>query len=294
MKNWHYALLVFLGGCCYGILSTFVKLAYSVGFSPSEVTGSQYFLGTILIWSAVLFTKKKKLNLKQILKIMMCGIPFGLTGIFYYHSLKTLNASLAIIFLFQFVWIGALFDWIFNKKKPGKQKLVSIIILLIGSFLAANIFVQKNYTFSLEGTIFGILAALSYTTFIFFSSSVEKDTPPVLKSALLSTSALVVIFLLFPPSFLFHFHILRGLIPYGLILGIFGVVFPPILFSIGMPKVEPSLGTILPASELPVATIMSSIVLSEYVNPSQWFGVILILIGIIVGNVVYERKAVEA
>lgn len=50
MKLWHYALIVFLGGCCYGILSTFVKLAYSAGFSTPEVTGAQYFFGTVLSW----------------------------------------------------------------------------------------------------------------------------------------------------------------------------------------------------------------------------------------------------
>ncbi|HHY25507.1 MAG TPA: EamA/RhaT family transporter, partial [Desulfitobacterium dehalogenans] len=108
MKSWHYALTVFLGGCCYGMLSTIVKLAYSAGFPSSVVTGAQYFFGTILIWSLVLVTKEKKLTLKQALKLLAAGIPFGLTGTFYYQSLQTLNASLAIIFLFQFVWIGTL------------------------------------------------------------------------------------------------------------------------------------------------------------------------------------------
>ncbi|GKS13122.1 hypothetical protein YDYSY3_41220 [Paenibacillus chitinolyticus] len=62
MKLWHYALIVFLGGCCYGILSTFVKLAYTAGFTVSAVIGGQYFFGAVLTWLAVLFTKKKKLT----------------------------------------------------------------------------------------------------------------------------------------------------------------------------------------------------------------------------------------
>ena len=98
MKLWHYALLVFFGGCCYGILSTFVKLAYAAGFTVTEVTGGQYFFGTVLTWIVVLFTKKNKLTVKQTSKLILSGIPFGLTGIFYYQSLQTLNASLAIIF----------------------------------------------------------------------------------------------------------------------------------------------------------------------------------------------------
>lgn len=293
LKKWHYALIVFLGGCCYGILSTFVKLAYSAGFSSTEVTGGQYFFGTVLIWCVALFTKKKKLSLKQILKLLLCGLPFGLTGLFYYQSLKTLNASLAIIFLFQFVWIGAIFDWIFNKKKPSKQKLMSIGIVLIGSALAANVFSQKEGIFSWQGSIWGLLAAFTYTGFIFISSSVEKDTPPVLKSALLSTGALIVIFLLFPPKFLLDFSVLKGLTQYGLILGGFGVVLPPLLFSIGMPHVGPGLGTILSASELPMAVTLSSLVLSERVTWMQWIGVIIIFAAIIDCNIRSEKDDEE-
>lgn len=290
LKKWHYALIVFFGGCCYGVLSTFVKLAYSVGFSSTEVTGGQYFFGTLLIWCVVLFTKKKKLSFKQILKLLLSGIPFGLTGLFYYQSLKTLNASLAIIFLFQFVWIGAIFDWIFNKKKPSKQKLMSIGIVLIGSVLAANVISLKEGSFSWQGAIWGLLAAFTYTGFIFLSGSVEKDTPPVLKSALLSTGALIVVFLLFPPRFLFDLSVLKGLTQYGLILGGFGVVLPPLLFSIGMPHVGPGLGTILSASELPVAVTLSSLVLSEHVTWIQWIGVILIFAAIMGSNIKSEEN----
>lgn len=293
LKKWHYALIVFLGGCCYGILSTFVKLAYSAGFSSPEVTGGQYFFGTVLIWCAALFTKKKKLSLKQTLKLVLSGIPFGLTGLFYYQSLKTLDASLAIIFLFQFVWIGAIFDWIFNKKKISKQKLMSISIVLIGSVFAAGVISHKGGIFSWQGAIWGLFASFTYTVFIFLSSSVEKDTPPVLKSALLSTGALIVVFLLFPPKFLFDFSVLKGLTQYGLILGLFGVCLPPLLFSIGMPHVGPGMGTILSASELPVAVTLSSLVLSEHVNLMQWMGVILIFIAIIGSNISSEKDDIE-
>lgn len=294
LKNWHYAFIVFLGGCCYGVLSTFVKLAYSAGFSAPEVTGGQFFFGTVLIWIVFLFSKKRKLTFKQIFILLLSGIPSGLTGLFYYQSLKTLDASLAIIFLFQFVWIGTIFEWIFHKKRPSQKKLVSIAILLIGSGLAANIVSQEGTVLSWQGIIWGLLASLMFTTFIFLSGSVEKDTPPVLKSALLSAGALIVVFALYPPTFLFDFSVLSDLAPYGLFLGLFGVALPPLLFSIGMPHVGLGLGTILTASELPVAIFMSSIVLSEYVSWPQWIGVLLILGGILSGNIRCKKGKVDS
>lgn len=285
MKVWHYAWLVFLGGCCYGILSTFVKLAYAAGYTVSAVTGGQYLIGAALTWVAVLFIPAKKITFIQAAKLLLSGIPFGLTGIFYYQALQTLHASLAIVLLFQFVWIGALLEWAFQKKKPTKNKLISIALLLLGSVLAANLLSQEHMSLSLEGSIWGLLAAFSFSTFIFLSSSVEKATPPLLKSALLATGGLITVFTVFPPTFLMHGDIVWGLLPYGLALGVFGVFLPPLLFSIGMPHVGSGLGTILTASELPVVIAMSAFVLREPISLLQWIGVMIILAGIVSSNI---------
>ncbi|MGM0879257.1 MAG: EamA family transporter [Bacillota bacterium] len=292
MKTWHYALVVFIGGCCLGILSTFVKLAYSAGYLMVEVTGSQVLFGTLIIWIVTIFAKKTRTNFIQTLKIILAGIPMGLTGLLYYQSLQTLDASLAIIFLFQFIWIGTLIEWIFYKKRPSSGKILSIVILLSGSILAAGLFVESVKSVSWQGVVWGMLAASTFSIFILFSSIIGKNVPAIQKSALLSTGSMIVTFLVFPPVFLFDLPTLIGVTPYGLILGIFGVVLPPLCFSIGMPYVGPGLGTILTASELPVAVIMSAFVLSEDVSLLQWTGVALILGGIIISNTNQMKETV--
>lgn len=290
MKLWHYAFIVFLGGCCYGILSTFVKLAYGAGFSAPEVTGAQYLFGAVMCWLFVGFGKKKTLTSRQVIKLLLSGIPFGMTGIFYYQSLQTVNASLAIVLLFQFVWIGALYERVLQKKKPGKRKLVSIGILLVGSLLAANVFTQNGFSLTWQGAAWGLSAAATFAMFVFLSGSVAREASPILKSALLSTGGVITVFAVFPPAFLLNLDVLAGLTPYGLILGLFGVVLPPLLYSIGMPHIGSGMGTIMTASELPMAVIMSSLVLGEQVGWLQWTGVLIILGGIAYSNI-RTRKA---
>jgi drug/metabolite transporter (DMT)-like permease len=284
MKAWHYAILVFLGGCCYGVLSTFVKLAYSAGYRVAEVTGVQFLFGAILIWSLVLMTKRQNLTINKTYKLLLSGIPLGLTGVFYYYSLQTLQASQGIVFLFQFVWMGTFLEWLIYKNKPSKGKIASIVLLILGSILAAGVLIQGGKLPSWQGTMWGILSALSYAVFIFLSSSVEKDAPQILKSALLSTGGLLVVMVIFPPIYLFKLPVLIGVAPYGLFLGLFGVALPALLFSIGMPFIGPGLGTILASSELPVTVTMSAFILSEPISIFQWLGVILIFCGIIIGN----------
>ena len=73
--------------------------------------------------------------------------------------------------------------------------------------------------------------------------------------------------------------------------GFFGSLVPPVLFNIGMPKVGSGLGTILSASELPTAVMMSTLILHEAVTYSQWFGVIMILCGIAFPNI--QKRSVR-
>lgn len=291
MQTWRYALIVFLGGCCYGALSTVVKLAYAAGFSPSEVSGIQYTFGTLLCWFFyALSSNRQKLGWRRGFKLLALGLPFGLTGILYYQSLQTLDASLAIIFLFQFVWVGTLLDWLFNKNRPTPKKLLSILILLAGSVLATDAFSRSGARFSFEGAAWALLAALTFASFIFISSAVERSVSPLQKSAYFCLGGSVVVWLLLRPISLLDPVTVVQLAPYGAFLGLVGVVLPPILFAIGMPYVGPGLGTMLTASELPVAITLSALILAERVNLVQWGGVLAILTGILVANISLKRR----
>ena len=100
----------------------------------------------------------------------------------------------------------------------------------------------------------------------------------------MTTGAALFIFIVLQPEFLMNEALKNGLLKYGLIMGFFGSLVPPLLFNIGMPKIGSGLGTILSASELPTAVLMSTLVLHEAVTFSKWIGVIVILIGIAYPN----------
>ncbi|MCJ7983255.1 DMT family transporter [Priestia sp. OVL9] len=236
MKILNYALLVFLGGCSYGVVSTFVKLGYSEGFRLSEVTGSQYFFGAIMLWAIAIFVPKDRLQCKQWFTLAIGGIPMGLTGIFYNQALGYINASFAIILLLQFTWISMILQYVFTKEAPSRKSLISTIIILFGSVLASG-FLQTGIIFSLAGIGWGILAAVSFSSFIFISGNTNIPVHPIYKSAIMTTGASLLIFISLPPVFLINGALTDGLFMYGLLTGFFGSLVPPILFNIGMPKV---------------------------------------------------------
>lgn len=279
-----YHFIVFFAGACYGILSTFVKIAYAHGLTLTDVSGTQCFFGMAFLWMAVLFSKKVRVTPFHVITLGLTGIPMALTTIFYYHSLETLSASMAVVFLFQSIWMGSVVEAVLARHLPSKGKMISILCCLTGTILAAGLIEGgADFTFS-SGMIFGLLSALSYTAVITASSLLGEGLTPSMKGALMATGDTIFTYMILPPAFFLFPDTWSTLLPFGLLLGIFGVALPPFLLSWGMPHVGPALGSILVSAELPVALLMALVVLGESITWIQWAGILFIGLGIVIGN----------
>ncbi|MGC4377650.1 DMT family transporter [Fictibacillus sp. Mic-4] len=290
MGKLKYSLLVLLGGFSYGLLSTVIKLGFVDGFSIQELIGGQYLFGWFGLLFIVLFFSRHQVSKKQLFTLLAVGTTMSMTGICYGFAVEKLSASIAVVFLFQFTWIGVLIEAIANKAFPGHDKILSIIILFIGTLLAGGLLEGLAKNFSISGMLFGLLAAVSFAFYIFASGRVATNVPTYTKSFFMTTGASVIICIVFPPTFLTNGVLQAGLWKYGLFLGLFGVIIPIVCFSIGMPKIDTGIGTILGAFELPTAIVASITFLNEAVSALQWAGIVLILIGIITPHYLSLRK----
>lgn len=273
-------LYVFLGACSYGVLSTFVKLAYQAGFLPGDVVGAQMFFGVVLMVIPWMFMRRSVKTPKQWLQLISVGFTVGFTGIFYYASLQFMDASIAIVLLFQFTWMGVLLEALLERRWPSRDKWFVLVLLFAGTFFAAGVNGSDVQSFSVLGVILGLLSALSYALFILFSGKVATTVDAWSRSTLMSIGSLLTVIVTYRPTFLWSGALLEGLWVWGLLLAIFGVLISTLLFNLGVPRIGVGLATILGSAELPMAVLTSSIVLGEAVSAWQWFGVILILVAI--------------
>jgi drug/metabolite transporter (DMT)-like permease len=291
-KMLKYSSLVLLGACCYGFLSVIVKLAYKQGFSVSEVIGSQYLFGFLFILIPFLFSKKS-FSLKDTLYLAIAGTTTSLTSILYGKSLETIPASIAVVLLFQFTWIGIIIEAIANRKMPSKEKLFAIIILFIGTILAGGGSMNHLLALHPTGIIFGLLSAISFAFFIFVSGRVAVHLPSITRSFLMTSGAFLFLLFVLSPNFIVNGSLGNGLWKYGSLLGLFGVLLPVLLFSIGTPKIGAGLATILGAVELPTAVMASAFILNEYVSSIQIIGVLIILVGVAVPQLVQMKVRID-
>jgi len=294
MKKTQGAIAVFIGAASFGILSTFVKKAYEQGYNLGEVTGIQALLGASILWLLWLiwlaFGKKTKTSPPKpkspAWKILLSGVSTGAVSILYYKCVQLVPASLAIVLLMQYIWIGQLIEFIFFKARPDLKQILVIVLILLGTLFATGMIEEPLSSFSYEGLIYGLLAATAYSIFMIVNGRVGNDYSAVHKSAIMITGACALVFITLQPFTLFNLEILNGILPYGLLLALFGTVIPPFLFAYGLPKTGYSLGSVLSAVELPVAVCMSYLVLQESVSFLKWVGVFFILGVIIWKNLV--------
>lgn len=296
--------LVFLGACSFGILSTFVKLAYKEGFTVGDVTGIQVFFGFIVLWAIVLLRqlfggKRNCTSMKEKVKLVAMGTSSGLVSIFYYQCVQAVPASIAILLLMQFTWMSLVLEAIISRKLPSLLQVATVALVLLGTAMAGRLFSGSIPDFDLTGILYGLLSGFFYSLFLMINGKVGNSLHPTTKSALLLTGACLLIFAVFPPEFLVNGALAEGLFKWGLVLALFGTIIPPLFYAYGTPKAGLGLSAILSAAELPVAVLMSSVVLHEEVWAVQWLGVAIIVGAIILSNINSlrqgrRRKAVTA
>jgi drug/metabolite transporter (DMT)-like permease len=289
--------LVALGATSYGMLATFVKLAYKEGFTTAEVTSSQFIYGIIGILFINLFQRIKnnnsatKANSKNILHLMIAGTSMGMTSVFYYLAVKYIPVSIGIVLLMQTVWMGVLLEWFLDKKAPSIQKTLAVLVVIIGTAFAINIF-KINFNDTTidwtKGLFWGLLAAASFTTTMFTANKVALGISSAQRSLFMLLGGAIIVFGfgLYTQTTEFNFEIFTK---WGIVLALFGTIIPPMLLNAGFPLTGIGLGSIVSSLELPVSVLMAYFLLNEELQLIQWIGILLIILAIVIMNIQFNN-----
>lgn len=291
-----YFFIVFAGACCFGVLSTFVKLAYQEGYQTSQIAFLQAFIGATGLWFMHYLQNMRIdkpaiiVSFKNLYILLLTGIAIGLTTYVYYRSVYYINASLAIVILMQFTWLGILVEWLCFKVKPKRDHIIIVVVILCGTLMAGGALGKSTQVFSLKGIVLALLSSLLYACYIVANSRVGKGLPTIYKSAVIMTGSALGILFFNLEDLLYASYFDGRLIKWTAFLALFGTIIPPVLFTKGIPKIGAGLSSILMTAELPVAVVSAHFFLHEEMSFLQWFGVVCMLLAIIWMNL-SNRKA---
>lgn len=274
--------MVVIAASSYGILSTIVKVAMSNGFTAAEAVTSQYYTGFVLALLIYFVSHRTLPKLKGWKVLVLSGAFTAATGMVYGHSLNYLPASLAVVLLFQFTWIGMFLDCIANRRWLKRIEMISLLVLFGGTILAAGVIDADLSGIAWQGWAWGLGAAFCFSAFMFVNGKQVQGIDTSTRLLYVSFFAAIVITIFQTPEIVWNGQLFGGgLWVYGLLLGVFGIVMPIYLFSIAVPRVGSGLSSILSAMELPVAILVSVIVLNEKLTILQIAGIAVVLSGMI-------------
>lgn len=269
---------ILLASVSYGFLSIFAKLAYDEGVKPLTLSIAQMFFGALFF---AIFNIRKiptffKIDKKSLSLLFLMGSLSALTAIFYYSSLNLVSAPVGIILLFQFVWVGTVFELIKQKRLPNLHEIFSILLCYIGTYLSIGVGADFG-TLSLSGLILGFAAAFAFAGYIFTTSvfclayGADTRTFWTILSAFLS---IALFWLFFNPSLTVHAF------KWGALCGLAGVALPFYLYARFASEIGSAATSMIGSAELPTVLVLSVIFLNEKLNFYSIFGSALVLFAV--------------
>ena len=163
--------------------------------------------------------------------------------VLYNFALTMLPVSVAITLLFQFTWIGIVFQVVATRRKPRLAEIVAAAVILGGTLLASGLFSNTVGHLDPLGILCALLSAVSCATFMFLSARVAATCRQ--SSADSSVPGRVHPRFAVCPDYFSSGALQAGIWKYGLILGVFGLFVPVVLFGIGTPHLSAGLSTIM-------------------------------------------------
>lgn len=287
MKNLNYIFMVLLGGALYGTMSSFVKLSYAHGFHAAELSFWQAALAAVFLSFLTFFSRKSGrggLTGRGVFPLMLSGCAIGLTNFLYYESVRYIPASLAIIVLMQFTWLGMLLERVLFGRKPSRLELATVFFILLGTVLAGGILEMAEWAFSLKGTLLALGSSLTYALYIIANGRIGTEVRWQAKGMAIMLGSASCIFTINGGSIVGGGYWSGEFLGWVLLLAVVGTTIPTALFAAGISKIGAGLSAILMTVELPVAILCARVVLKETVSPLQWAGIGIMLVSIAAMN----------
>jgi len=278
-----YVVMVLLGATLYGTMSSFVKLSYSRGYNAAEISFTQAALAALFLGICAFVTRKnnkERLTRKVLFSLLFTGSLIGLTNFLYYQSVNYSSASLSIVILMQFTWFSLLLEWLIFKKRPSPVELLTVVLILVGTVIAGNIFSAEKYSFSLKGMVLALLSSLTYAAYIVANGRIGGGGRWQSKSTFIMMGSACTIFLINSKTIMTGNHFDSDFLLWAMFFAVVGTTIPTALFAASIPKVGAGVSAILMTVELPVAILCAGLVLHERVSPLQVAGIIIMLAAI--------------
>ena len=287
---------VFSAGFLWGTVGIWATLLGRMGMDSMNTAFFRLLSATVILF-IVLVIKGKGFSLFKISKrgliscILIGFISQGFYNFFYMYSVQNSGMSTAAVLLYTAPIFVAVLSRIFLKEEITGNKIIAIVINILGCILTVTGGSLAGAMISSKGIIFGVLAGLTYALMpILGRIGADEENPFTTAFYGLAFAGLLLFFMARPFTgidFEFTPQAILVIIAYGLIPSALGYI----IYFGGLGKItETSVIPIFTSVENVAAAAFGFLIFHEAFTPVKVIGVALVFVSIIVMNI---RKRIE-
>jgi drug/metabolite transporter (DMT)-like permease len=277
-------LLVVLSAIGYGLLALFATRARHAGLDEVAVMAFRFTLAAAALWVVVAARRPATPPRPAIAAaLVLGGLCWSVQAVAYLFAVTRAGAPLAALLLYTYPLMVVTVAVVAGRQRWHRRLGVAFGLVLAGLALVFGTGLAVARLDPL-GVAAGVVAAVTYTTFILASEPLSARIDPFLFTALAMTGAAWATGLL---------TVARGGVPAGSVvqagvpllgLALLSTVVPAVAFLVGMRRVGAPTAAILSCAEVAVTCVVAWAALGDRLTPVQLAGCAAVVVAVVVLN----------
>lgn len=289
-------LMVLTAGALWGTIGFFATLLSNLGLGAAPVAFFRLLSASIML-ALILLVKGKgirlfKISRRGLISCMLVGfVSQAFYNVCYMNAIEQGGMATAAVFLYTSPIYVALISRILFKEALTKNKILAILINIVGCIITVTGGDFSTMKLSIFGLIMGILAGFTYALLPILSrTGADKEDPFTSAFYGQAFGALLLFFLIRPYNGIgaeFSLQMLLVLIGFGIVPSAMGYI----VYYVGIGKViETSRIPVLASVETVVAAVVGLVVFGQGLSLMKVIGIALVLCSIAVMNMTKKTE----
>ena len=287
-SNGRAAAIVAVSASCFGAMAIFVRAAYDDGADLLGVLLPRFVLAALALW-LWLWLRRQRTPLparKRLPGLALMGLAYVAQSFCYFGALMFLPAGMVALLLYLYPLFVVLLSWLFRLEPLTGRRLLALAVCSVGTVLTLGWHPWQSPSstaLDLRGVGLGLAAACIYACYILGGSRATRNVDPLASTAVVLTSAAVVLVLVsgvrtlggLPPQ------LVQTATGWGALaaIALVSTVLAIALFVAGLARLGPSRPALISMLEPVVTVLMAWVFLHEHLGPVQLAGGALVLVG---------------
>lgn len=286
---------IFIAGSLWGTIGLFVKLMEQSGSTSSYTSFLRMGLGLILL---IIITLAKdgpgafKIGKGTLISCILLGfICQAIYNLAYSNAVNSIGMSLSSVLLYTSPIFTSIISFMFFHEKLGRQKLIALLINVIGCTLTVTGGNFTGLSFAVSGLLFGIAAGFCYSLAPIFGRLAADEGSPFAVSTYNFLFATIFLAIFTHPWTTVENPLDLKILAIGLGFALIPTALGYIFYFTGLHSItESSKVPVVASIETVVATVIGILIFHEKLGMGNIIGILCVLSSIAIMNLTFRKQ----